>query len=605
MIEPHSDPSVVQPTVRHATSGPAPSSEGAAPNGVAKEKLSPPPPSETPGQLLSSFAAMEADWKSYLNREVQKQIASGQKGKKAPGLSKETAGNYQRIVNRFLNDLGSGPADAGEEGLKAALSEPVTSTGKFLDRLAEQSSEKMRDVYRSTLLGKFLPWAVSSGHLELNLKEFDRLHPVSLEKSTFPPFELWIHQVLERQQGGSKGSVAQARMHLRQLALYVLEKKLGVSLEVYKKDARPLLRNEREGVFRMMRARGKESRELAEAPYPGPYASAMEWIHYDKNIVKEYADALAAEKGRRDLIKHNLSTIRRYLGFAHTFGFSPLTGRDVVNPLNLQSNGASSRAPRTPKPKKQQPGDPQSQKQPSRKQKPSKSQRKEAVVIEQTPPVSVPLTWYPPKERRVETNPLLQLMVPARDEAISTLIQGGHCNFSEARQLQGAEVSVDSVAASFLHPETHSRVFLDDATTKSFQAYRASLYAVAEETRGPLTVLAGNAPFFVATDGGFLTVDEKLPKGRRGEQFVQLAWLRDKFITAVIRKEGVPFEIVRGLSTDDLENFEFRDPELETLKKDYLQFMRISEFRSAVTERNGPRIAFPALDGGTLTGDSF
>ena len=290
---------------------------------------------ERGGVLLVSKNELFSGWKDHLDEQVRlrSELGGTKSGRSVVGLSKATAANYRRQVGRYLDALAKSSTDS--DGIFSQA--PVSRTADYLDSVSAQNV-RTGEVVRSIILGKFLPWAVREGKLRIDLSQFDSLCPTPFSHFSPPFFEAWLSYRFPDQSGSDRAVVAQQRMYMRGLVRFVAEKYLGADLSKYEKDARPFLLNEVAGERRMQRGLNYTAKtvrwSLQEPPYPPPYKSVSEWVHFSKKCIEDYLSHLGEKHGKVEDVKHQLSVIRKYFQFAHTQGIS-VTGRaDIKNPFS-------------------------------------------------------------------------------------------------------------------------------------------------------------------------------------------------------------------------------------------------------------------------------
>ena len=99
-------------------------------------------------------------------------------------------------------------------------------------------------------------------------------------------------------------------------------------------------------------------------------------------------------------------------------------------------------------------------------------------------------------------------------------------------------------------------------------------------------------------------MDESLEQLPRLDPTRQGRAIANQLIQGLIAECGLDFKAVRQMTTEALRRLELRDARLASLRSGYLQIARLSEkLAPYAISPHGPGIAFPAADGGSLTGD--
>ena len=600
----------------------------------------------TPAALQVSRSQLEERWETHLDDRIKAYSSQNiEESATIKPLGSDAATNYRRHVKNFLDHLTLAGGDT-ENPLHTAITKNfVGITEAYLLAIRERNENYERTV-RSAILGQFLPWAIETGLIKADLKQFEHLHPLPYRQLTTPIIEAWLLEQFPDSAHAKSDAATQYRMELRSFVLHVATTRLGVGHQAIKADARDFLALETAGEQRVaaVARNWAANPEMDKIPPAPPYKSAIEYILWDASTIESYILKLGERKSTRDTIKYPLSKIRQFYDWADRQGISIVSPEVVKNPF---SNGDTSRvvrkkssnkmqpgkkqpAPKTPAPdtsftKKTSTQTPAAKKttppytdstRPAVKQKRTAAKPEQAVATKpktvdtQTTPKkdsspakkiaqTIPALKTAPETRRARFDAGLQKHTTERDQLITALVSSRACSFEDVCALRLQDVQVQTHKA-MLAVSGKDPVIITDTEILN-QLVR---YMVIRSSPEDLTYLKKpRSPFFISADGGSLTVEPDL-KDKQSKELLQIRHSENFLLTHLMQEESMQFADLRVTSLEAILEHTFISPDTFNKVKAYKQVMRVLPLSSACTPPPmGPGIAFPGADGWYLTAD--
>ena len=218
------------------------------------------------------------------------------------------------------------------------------------------------------------------------------------------------------------------------------------------------------------------------------------------------------------------------------------------------------------------------------------------------PPLSAarPQPVFLPVSRRLILSGPVERLMPVRDALLTLLVRERIASFGAAAALRWGDV--DSPEQQPALRIGGNKTALPPQAASLLKDYLAAL----RESSLKRLLDDSQTPLFLSCDGGSLTVDEDLEGLSGRDSLRQARFLGNQLLQAMIIEGAADFAALRRMRMTDLRRVELKDPALLRLRSDYVQIVRLSRvMNGAALSPHGPGIAFPAADGGMLTGDPF
>ena len=458
-------------------------------------------------------------------------------------ISEETAKNYLRYARNLLNY-----ANEHYPPLTTLPELPLLGViGEYFRGVEQRNAASGRAV-RSAITSHFLPWCVTHGYLNLTQKSIDCFSPVPLHKYSSP-----ISRAFISSSPSLPVSTTEATRFYRSVHYWIATRVLGIPRCQLTHDSRGLLA--REVHFAALRIvndpslslqlvnRSEQSQHLSPAP--------SELLCEDRTVADDFIRS-----------RNNPHTP----GVAHTlidlYASSLRNASEVINRTHAE-NGDLIASFVT------------------------------ATRHELTTPIFAP---DPPIElrtskaggasevkhlaRRSQFSKVLQDQMTLRDATVDYLVKNLRLSFSDVTQLQRGSIT--------------------EKMKEVCDAYTSLRSAALRE----LSVRDGDKlPYLISADGGQLVVKEEPLEEHNTISASKLVILAEQLITALLQLEDLPFSTITKMSTSDLQGLSLGSEETRSRRTTYLSAAQVSDLKFFILQREGPRIAFPGVDGDALTAD--
>lgn len=422
-------------------------------------------------------------------------------------------------------------------------SEILGVLGEYFHSVERQNAATGRAV-RSALTARFLPWCVEHSHLQLSLESIACFNPVPLHL-----YSSILVRAFIKDSSNLHCTASETHRFMCSLHYWVATRHLGFSKNTMTHDCRELL--SREASFASWIVNGCVSQVglTTGAPVNGATLTVgpSEFLLLNTESITPFS------RSRNNPLSPEMAVT---MTGDYTEWLSQLVSKSTPPNSHIEnairSMTAALTIPVYPPPS---PVD-------LRKAKPStaKSQQKLA--------------------RRTEFSRILSEEITLRDSAVDYLVKELQLSLSDAIQLRPEQLSPDALKAC-----------------SRYAALRASALQELQ--------VAPEPPFLISSDGGSLIVMEDPIRGRATITAQKLVEKATILITALLQKEGLSFSTVKTMSTTELQSLTLKNTESIALRRAYLSAAQVSDLQFSILQREGPSIAFPAVDGEALTADAF